>query len=290
MWTFCHGRCTRTTDLFRPHAICDTQNIHMLRIEKIHDLCAKFVDITQYGILKLNRRFRKTFCLHFQLPTGSRALTAPCFALFLVCLTLATWRRRHLTPKRQLTFNGIHSVISKKIDLFMITDLRTSEHTKQKTFYGVTCSQTTDRYEYMDLCKEAYQSSLLPMCLCPIILYIIRPPCCLCAHVSICPHYSLFLRHPDVKNKKWAISSSKKFLFMFSLILISQRKTRNVALYKECFYVTAETSPTISLFLLWNGDLQQTGNGYTVRSPETIIVLRDIVQITIRYVDGFSIS
>jgi hypothetical protein len=36
---------------------------------------------------------------------------------------------RHVPPKRWLAFNGLHSVISQKIELFITTALRTSNST-----------------------------------------------------------------------------------------------------------------------------------------------------------------
>jgi hypothetical protein len=39
---------------------------------------------------------------------------------FLACLILRTWRwRRNVPPKRRLTFDGLHGVISQKIELFI---------------------------------------------------------------------------------------------------------------------------------------------------------------------------
>jgi hypothetical protein len=50
------------------------------------------------------------------------ALLATCFTIvffFLAWLILRPWRlRRHFSPKRRLTFNGLHDVISQKIELF----------------------------------------------------------------------------------------------------------------------------------------------------------------------------
>jgi hypothetical protein len=43
---------------------------------------------------------------------------------------------RHVPPKRRLTFNGLHGVISHKIELFITTAVRTSNpigHGKLKT-------------------------------------------------------------------------------------------------------------------------------------------------------------
>jgi hypothetical protein len=58
-----------------------------------------------------------------------------CFLLasrwFLAWLLLWSWRRRrHVAPKRRLTFNGLHGVISQKIELFITTAVRTSSPTQ----------------------------------------------------------------------------------------------------------------------------------------------------------------
>jgi hypothetical protein len=50
------------------------------------------------------------------------------FMLFLAWLILRLWRRgRHIPPKNWLTFNGLHGVISQKIQLFVTTATRTSD-------------------------------------------------------------------------------------------------------------------------------------------------------------------
>jgi hypothetical protein len=43
-------------------------------------------------------------------------------------LRLRRWRR-HVPPKHRLTFNGLHGVISQKIELFIITAMKTSNPT-----------------------------------------------------------------------------------------------------------------------------------------------------------------
>jgi hypothetical protein len=57
-----------------------------------------------------------------------------CFQLlsrwFLAWLIFRSWRRRrHVPPKRRLTFNGLHGVISQKTEPFITTALRTSNTT-----------------------------------------------------------------------------------------------------------------------------------------------------------------
>jgi hypothetical protein len=59
-------------------------------------------------MLKVNPRFKGTCCLHLQ---GH-----------------GRWRQ-HVSPKRQLTFNGLHGIISQKIELFITTAVRTSSPT-----------------------------------------------------------------------------------------------------------------------------------------------------------------
>jgi hypothetical protein len=54
----------------------------------------------------------------------------PCSLLIVNRLILRPWRwRRHVTPKRLLTFNEWYVVISQKIVLFITTAVRTSNHT-----------------------------------------------------------------------------------------------------------------------------------------------------------------
>jgi hypothetical protein len=98
--------------------------------------------------LKANRRFEGTYHLHhqgrrisqtrkqrkavrkflFQPEDGGTFLQARnryeagTRLIFRAC----RWRR-HVPPKRQLTSNGIHDVISQKIELFVATNLRTSD-------------------------------------------------------------------------------------------------------------------------------------------------------------------
>jgi hypothetical protein len=45
----------------------------------------------------------------------------PAWRWFLAWLIIWLWRwRRHISPKRRLSFNGIHSVISKKIEVYKL--------------------------------------------------------------------------------------------------------------------------------------------------------------------------
>jgi hypothetical protein len=71
-----------------------------------------FWDITPFSPLSVNRHFGGT-----------------CW--FLAELIFLSWRwRRYVTPKRRLTLNGLHSVISQKIVLFTTTAVRTSNPSK----------------------------------------------------------------------------------------------------------------------------------------------------------------
>jgi hypothetical protein len=72
-------------------------------------------DITLCGPLKVTRGFTGTYRLHLQSKTRY-LLSASCW--FLSWNTLAPWRwRRHVPPKRRLTFNGLHGVISQQTEL-----------------------------------------------------------------------------------------------------------------------------------------------------------------------------
>jgi hypothetical protein len=92
-----------------------------------------FWDMTPCSLLKVNRRFGGTYRLHLQ---GRRIRRASNQresrrqaeqGWFLARLILRPWRwRQYVTPKRRLTFTGLHGVISQKIVLFITTALRTS--------------------------------------------------------------------------------------------------------------------------------------------------------------------
>jgi hypothetical protein len=64
-------------------------------------------------------------------PCGVCLLSASCFFLTWLTLKLLTWRR-HGLPKRWLSFNEIHDVISQKTELFMSTATRSSNRTRPK--------------------------------------------------------------------------------------------------------------------------------------------------------------
>jgi hypothetical protein len=72
-------------------------------------------DTTPCSQLKVNRRFGGTRRLRLY----GRALLPTCLRWLPTWLILRPWRwRRLVLPKYQLTFNGLHGVISQKIVLF----------------------------------------------------------------------------------------------------------------------------------------------------------------------------
>jgi hypothetical protein len=78
-----------------------------------------FWDITPCSPLRVNRRFGKT-----------KQSLPPAFTFF-PCLTYSSTLKTETTvlPTCQLTFNGLHGVISQKIQLFVRTSASTSNHT-----------------------------------------------------------------------------------------------------------------------------------------------------------------
>jgi hypothetical protein len=85
-----------------------------------------FCDITPCSPLTVNRRLGGTYRLHIK---GQRItqvrnqslLCLPSISYWLLArLILQPWkRRRHVPPKRRLTFNWLHGVISQVIELFV---------------------------------------------------------------------------------------------------------------------------------------------------------------------------
>jgi hypothetical protein len=84
-------------------------------------------DITLCSPLKVNRRFGATRRLHLCLLPPSRHFISWLFLLY--------WRWEHVPPKRRLSFNGLHGVISQKIEIFTTTAVRTSDVTKFCTHF-----------------------------------------------------------------------------------------------------------------------------------------------------------
>jgi hypothetical protein len=98
-----------------------------------------FWDMTPWSPLSFNRHFGGTCRLHLQDRRINQARNqresrwqAKLYSdmlsrWFLARLILRPWRwRRHVLPKRRLTFNGLHGVISQKIRFFIPTAVRTS--------------------------------------------------------------------------------------------------------------------------------------------------------------------
>jgi hypothetical protein len=72
-----------------------------------------FWDITPCSPLKVNRRFRGTYRLYLQGRRTSRTRNQPesRWQTETCLFSLRPWRwSRYVSPKRQLTFNGLHSV------------------------------------------------------------------------------------------------------------------------------------------------------------------------------------
>jgi hypothetical protein len=68
---------------------------------------------------------------------------------FLDWLILCPWRQRwYVPPKRLLSFNGLHGVISQKTELFIMADVRTSNPTAAVHFSetSVNVYRTTRRH------------------------------------------------------------------------------------------------------------------------------------------------
>jgi hypothetical protein len=83
-----------------------------------------FYDITPCSPLKVNRRFGRTYRLNLQCRRISRAFHLACHLLsrwFLARLILRSWRwKPYAPPKRRLSSNGLHGVISQKTEHFNI--------------------------------------------------------------------------------------------------------------------------------------------------------------------------
>jgi hypothetical protein len=80
-----------------------------------------FWDITPCSPLKVKWRFGRTLCLRLQDRRISRARNQ----------RESRWQADEmLTPKRRLTFNGLHGIISQKTDVFILTAVRISNPKK----------------------------------------------------------------------------------------------------------------------------------------------------------------
>jgi hypothetical protein len=85
-------------------------------------------DVKKRKILSLSLRFGGTMRLRLHGRRISR-VTPPASCWSLAWLSLRPWMWWHVTPRRRLTFNGLHGVISQKIELFITTGVRTSSPT-----------------------------------------------------------------------------------------------------------------------------------------------------------------
>jgi hypothetical protein len=88
------------------HLIINCSSHSVLTPSSIEELY--FLSIILCSPLKVSCHFRRTCHLHLLAYTASRQ--------FLVWFTLQPWRgRQHVPPKCQLTFSGLHGIISRKV-------------------------------------------------------------------------------------------------------------------------------------------------------------------------------
>jgi hypothetical protein len=103
------------------HAICS--NIAQLMLELKSSI---FWDITPCTASKVKWYFRGAYYLHFQCQRISQS--SACHLLscwFLAWLILWPWRWRHCAlPKCRLFLNGLHGIISQKLELIITTAVR----------------------------------------------------------------------------------------------------------------------------------------------------------------------
>jgi hypothetical protein len=100
-----------------------------------------FWDMTPCSPVSVNRRFGGTYRLHLQGRRNELSKKPTCKQKKqqLACRLLACWflselisstlKRRYVSPKRRLTLNGLHGVISQKMILFITTAVKTSNPT-----------------------------------------------------------------------------------------------------------------------------------------------------------------
>jgi hypothetical protein len=91
--------------------------------------------MTPCSQLKVSRHFGGTCGLHLrsrrlrQARNQHEADSKTALLWFLAVLILPWRGRRHVPPKRRLTFNGLYGVISQMLELFITTAVRTSNRT-----------------------------------------------------------------------------------------------------------------------------------------------------------------
>jgi hypothetical protein len=107
-----------------------------------------FWDMTPCSPLSYNQRFGGTYRLHhqgrrnrFSKPVSKQVASRSRMILLATCLLnlfLWPWRwRRYVPPERRLKLNGLHSIISQKIILFIAIAVKTSNPT---SFYFFLCT------------------------------------------------------------------------------------------------------------------------------------------------------
>jgi hypothetical protein len=122
-----------------------TKNINIHAILRLRN--SILWDITPCSPLQVNRRFGRKFRLNFSEPCSARHALHACF---LLCVFFQPWRWRwHVPPKRRFTFNGLQGVISQKLELFITTDVRTSN----------------PKYVTLLTCSESAKNSTLEVCI-----------------------------------------------------------------------------------------------------------------------------
>jgi hypothetical protein len=120
-----------------------------------------FWDIMPCSPLSVNGRFGGTYSLRLQ---GRRNKLS--HAGFLLRLFFRPWRwRRYVPPKRRLTPNGLHGVISQKMVLFITTAERTSNLTQFNNIlrYRVSKSFKWRDISVIPLWESAYHFLIRPI-------------------------------------------------------------------------------------------------------------------------------
>jgi hypothetical protein len=89
-----------------------------------------FWDITLCSLLKVNHCFRQTCHLHLQgwrisQARNQREVLLATYFMLVFCLACSMTLKMEwcVPPKRQFTFNGLHSIISHKAELFKISNI-----------------------------------------------------------------------------------------------------------------------------------------------------------------------
>jgi hypothetical protein len=80
--------------------------------------------------------------------TGGKQNRAPLLLCFLLGLFFDPEDGGDMFPKRRLTFNGLHGVISQKIVLFITTAVRTSNPTKSILCFSAEDQHSSCFYAY----------------------------------------------------------------------------------------------------------------------------------------------